>query len=590
MNKMPARGSNCHNAVLAGVLAALLPHATYGQAARICERPAAGDPSIPARNDGCARRTAPTGKRIATPSLNDYSPAQAMPDRWRIVDALGYESRWYDPYNRNTLKGDAPLHGDWFFATTLISDTVFEDRKVPTPVGLQSTRSAGDLDLLGGSSQTQLVQSLAVELVYYKGDTVFRPPDYEFRLTPVFNYNDTQLDEILGINVDPAKKNSRYDNFVGFQAAFVDVHLRNVSPRYDFDSIRVGIQPFTADFRGFLFQDSPFGIRLFGTRDNNIFQYNLGWFRRLEKDTNSGLNDAGEALRDDDIFVANLYWQDMLAKGHMSQFTLLYNRNRESDFFFDNNGFIQRPASFGRESPRKYDVVYLGFNTDGHVERLNITSAFYLALGQQDGSPFTGDDSDIRALFAAAELSFDRDWIRWRASLLYASGDDDPFDDVETGFDAILESPLFAGADASYWIRQAVPLIGGGKVTLSTRNGLLNSLRASREHGQSNFTNPGVWLAGIGNDMDLLPELRLSVNLNHLWFDQTEVLEVARQQGDIDRDIGWDLSASLIYRPLMSQNIVLRLSYAALKPGNGYQLLFGDEAQHSLLFNAVLTY
>ncbi|MDT0633498.1 hypothetical protein [Spectribacter hydrogenoxidans] len=533
------------------------------------------------------------GKRdpcLPAPSEDDYTTAVAVPDRWRIVDSLGYEQNWWDPYNRNTLKADTPIHDDWFFNITAISDTVYEDREVPTPVGVQSTRSAGDLDLLGGTSQQQLLQNLAVELVYYKGNTVFKPPDYEFRFTPVFNYNYTRLDEILNTNVDPANGNTRNDGFVGLQTAFIDVHLRNVSTRYDFDSIRVGIQPFNADFRGFLFQDQPFGVRLFGTRDNNIFQYNLAWFRRLEKDTNSGLNDPTTSLREDDVFVANLYWQDAIKLGHFLQFTALYNRNREDDFFFDKNGFIQRPASIGFEVPRGYDVGYLGFNTDGHLGRLNLTTSLYYAFGEQDRAPFTGEKSDINAWFGAAELSFDQDWMRWRASLLYGSGDDDPFDDEETGFDAVLENPLFAGADTSYWIRQAVPLIGGGRVTLSQRNGVLNNLRSSREHGQSNFTNPGILLFGLGADFDLLPELRLSFNANHLRFDHTEVLEVARQQANIDEDIGLDLSASVIYRPLMSQNIVLRLSYAELQPGDGYEELFGGGNQRYLLFNATLTY
>lgn len=560
-----------------------------------CEPP--GDPAADSRRrvpgkehtraDGDA---ADRGPCLPKPRRQDYSSAVAVPDRWRIVDALGYEQHWYDPYNRNTLKGDAPIHGDWFFNATLVSDTFFEDRRVPTPVGVQSTDDAGDLDLLGGTDQTQLIQNLAAELVYYKGDTVFKPPDYEFRLTPVFNYNKTRAEEILALNVDPAEGNTRYDHVVGLQAAFLDVHLRNVSTRYDFDSVRVGIQPFNADFRGFLFQDAPFGVRLFGTRDNNIFQYNLAWFRRLEKDTNSGLNDAGEPLRDDDIFVANLYWQDALALGHFLQFTALHNRNRETEFYFDENGFIQRPASFGGERPREYDVTYLGFNSDGHLDRLNLTTSLYYAHGSQENAPFTGDDTDIRALFGAAEFSFDQDWIRWRASLLYGSGDDDPFDDVETGFDAVTENPLFAGADTSYWIRQAVPLIGGGRVTLSTRNGLLNSLRSSKEHGQSNFTNPGILLLGLGADFDVLPELRVSVNANQLRFDETAVLEAARQQDGIDEDIGRDLSASLIYRPLMTQNIVLRASYAVLQPGDGYQALFGGGNQHSVLLNAVFTY
>lgn len=527
---------------------------------------------------------------IPSPRLDDYSSAIAVPDRWRIVESLGYKENLLDPYNRNVLKADRPIHGEWFFNLTAISDTVYEDREVPTPVGVQSTRRPGQIDLIGGDEQDQFLQTLAVEFVYYKGDTVFRPPDYEFRFTPVFNYNKTQVDEILALNVDPDEGATRYDNFVGIQTAFLDVHLRNVSPRYDFDSIRVGIQPFTADFRGFLFQDSPFGVRLFGTRNNNIFQYNLAWFRRLEKDTNSGLNDVTKSLREDDIFVANLYWQDAIALGHTLQFTLLHNRNREDEFFFDENGFIQRPASFGDERPRQYDVTYFGVNSDGHFGRLNLTTSFYYAFGELENSSFTSRKSDIRALFTAAELSFDQSWVRWRASLLYGSGDDDPFDDVENGFDAVLENPQFAGADTSYYIRQSVPLLGGGRVALSMRNGLLNSLRSSREHGQSNFTNPGIFLAGVGADFDLSPELRLSFNANELRFDETAVLEVARQQTGISHEIGQDYSAALIWRPLQIQNVVLRLSYAELHPGAGYAELFGPATQKSLLFNAILTY
>jgi len=135
-----------------------------------------------------------------------------------------------------------------------------------------------------------------------------------------------------------------------------------------------------------------------------------------------------------------------------------------------------------------------------------------------------------------------------------------------------------------------VPLIGGGRVALSARNGVLNSLRSSKEHGQSNFTNPGTVLIGGGVDLDLLPELRLSFNANYLAFAETEVLEVARQQADIDEEIGLDLSASLIWRPLMTQNVVARLSYAQLFSGDGFKDLYGDDDPYSVLFNLVLTF
>lgn len=529
---------------------------------------------------------------VPRPGVDAFVDPIPVPDRWRIVDAF-YDERWWDPYNRNRYKGDKPIHGDdWFFNVTAFSDTFAEFRNLPTPVGVQSSDGSGALNVFGGQDQFGFVQNIGAEFVYYKGDTVFRPPDYEFRFTPVVNYNYAQADEILNLNVDPRDGTTRHDHHVGIQAAFFDYHIRDVSKQYDFDSIRIGIQPFNADFRGFLFQDDQLGVRLFGTRRNNVFQYNLAWFRRLEKDINSGLNDVSTMPRKDDLVVANLIWQDMPKLGYFSSFLLAWNRNREDDeIVFDSNGFIARPASIGMERPRRYDVGYLGYSADGHIDRLNITGSAYYAFGTEENSIFTNDKSDIDAWFLAAEASMDFDWRRVRASFLYQSGDDDPFDDKSEGFDAVFENPQFAGADTSYWIRQSVPLIGGGRVALSGRNGILNSLRSSKELGQSNFTNPGLILLGVGGDFDVLPELRLSFNANQLWFDETGVLEVARNQADIDRSIGTDLSVSAIWRPQMIQNVVFRLSYAALIPGDGYEDLFpDDDTPQSLLFNMILTY
>lgn len=526
------------------------------------------------------------------PVPGDYAESVVVPDRWRIVDALGPKTRLLDPYNRNVLKADRPVHdGEWFFNLGLMADSVYELRDLPTPVGGSSSRNSGSNDVFGTSDQWVFSQNIAAELVYYKGDTVFKPPELEFRFTPVFNYNYVSLDEVLGVNADPRRGRTRSDTHVGVQAAFVDAHLRNVSDNFDFDSVRVGIQPFSADFRGFLFQDNQLGVRLFGTRHNNVFQYNLAWFRRLEKDTNSGLNDLSARLRDDDVFVANVYWQDTPVPGFTSQATVLYNRNRESgEVYYNKNGFIERPASLGRETPRDYDVTYLGYNGDGHFGRVNLTTSFYYALGTESPGTFVAHDVDIRAFFGALELSFDTDWLRTRFSLAYGSGDDNPYDDRATGFDAVFENPQFAGADTSYWIRQAVPLIGGGRVALAGRNALLNSMRSSKDEGQSNFTNPGVALAGIGFDADVLPTLRLSLNASSLYFAHTEPVEVARNQGGISRHIGEDVSLSLTWRPLMSQNIVLRASYARLIAGKGFDALFPDEDPGYFLLNALFAY
>jgi hypothetical protein len=547
--------------------------------------------SPPLRRQQRERAAQSSPSPLPRPQLVDYVDSVPIPDRWRIVEALGYENNFFDPYNRNALKADRPLYDDWFFSLSLISDTFYEIRETPTPVSAVSSTRPGNLGIFGRPDQTQLTQLITTEFLYYKGNTTFKPPDYEFRVTPVISHNVLDVDEAQVARADPRAGTRRTKTFVGLQAAFVDKHLRNVSERYDFDSFRIGIQPFSSDFRGFLFQDNQLGARLFGTRDDNKWQYNLAYFRRLEKDTSSGLNDVLAPLRKDDVAVANLYRQDFPVVGFTSQATVLYNRNRESDTItFNKNGFPERPSAFGRQLPRDYDVVYLGYNGDGHFGRLNLTTSLYYALGDESASAFGPGGSDINAYFAAAEFSLDYDWIRPRLSLLYASGDDDPFDDEANGFDAVIENPQFGGSDTSYAVRQSVPLIGGGVVSLSTRNGILNNLRSSKDQGQSNFTNPGTILAGLGVDMDVMPELRLTLNFNTLYFADTAVLEAARLQPNIDKHMGYDLSASVTWRPLMSQNIVIRAAYATLLPGKGLDALFPSQDLNYYMLNAVFAY
>lgn len=561
-----------------------------------------GDPAVPgATGEAPAGTDAPELAHvpgpvspIPRPQLGDYTPAVAMPDRWRLVDALGYRDRWYDPYNRNVLKADKPIHLEgheaWFFNLGVIADTVYEQRDVPTAVGGASSQDPGSLDVFGAADQGALLTNLAAEFVLYKGDTVFMPPEWEFRFTPAVSFNRVRLEELSGVYPDPREGRIRTDTHLGVQAAFVDRHLRNVSTRYDFDSLRIGIQPFSSDFRGFLFQDNQPGIRLFGNRDNNRRQYNIAYFRLLEKDTNSGLNDI-RSLRRNDVLIANHYWQDLPVEGFTSQATIALSHNREDGFHYNTNGFLERPAALGRQTPRSYDVAYVGYNGDGHFGRWNATTSLYGAFGRQPrGNAFVAGSVDIAAVFAALELSMDFDWVRPRLSLLYGSGDGNPHDRKDHGFDAILENPQFAGADTSYWIRQAVPLIGGGGVALSGRNSVLASLRSSRDEGQANFTNPGILLAGLGVDLDVLPTLRVSINANALQFADTAVLELARNQAPISRNIGTDVSLALTWRPLMSQNIVLRSSYARLVSGKGFDALFPGEDPGYLLLNVLLAY
>jgi len=548
-----------------------------------------------------------------------------IPDRWRLIDTLGIaRERWYDPYNQNLLKGDRPIclptdeeqarrreagmarcatprflglqSPDWFFVVNGISDTVIEPRSFPIPGGVQTTGNADENDVFGRNNSIAAVQTFIFSAALIKGFTTFRPPEVQYRVTLAFQANYVDVPERRVLDVRPTQGSNRFDYAVGVQELFFDYDFGPTSSRFDFYTIRVGIQEFNFDFRGFLFQDNQLGVRLFGNRDNNRWQWNLQAIWRLEKDTNSGLNNIFQTPRDDWILHANVFRQDFPFVGLTSELSLTWNINRErNQIEVDDNGFPVRPALFGNLRSRSYDAFYVGYGVDGHIGRLNLTGFAYGLFGSDRQNVFTGRNARIQAFFAAVEPSIDFDWIRLRASALYATGDGNPFDNVEHGFDSIFQNPIFAGADTSYWIRQVVPFAGGARaVQFTSRNSILIDLRSSKEQGQSNFVNPGTMLLGMGADFDITPRLRLSTNVSHIWMENTTVIQRLRQQGTVRRDIGWDLSAALVYRPLTTQNIVFRLSGALLQPGQGFRDLFTDEQRdrrsYSVLLNTILTF
>jgi hypothetical protein len=530
-------------------------------------------------------------------------PRESLPvtDRWRLTEALGVvKQRFMDPYGQNVYKGDKPFRPfqkwgeDVFLNLIGVSDTLVEARRLPIPVGAQSSREPNALDVFGHGNQLTLAQTVILGASVIKGNTTFKPPDWEYRLIVAAHINRTQVDPVRALRVDPEQGFVRYDPHFALVEAFYDKHRRNVSDRYDFDSYRIGLQPFISDFRGFVFQDNALGIRYFGNRDNNRVQYNLAVFRRMEKDTNSGLIDVAQRPRADDVFVANVYRQDTPSLGHTTQVTLIYNWNRESGKdYYNKNGFQERPAILGDVRPHRYQVGYLGLSGDGHFGKWNLTTSLYGAFGRDSRHPLPRRSQTIAAGFFAMELSRDFDWVRGRMTLVGATGDNDPFDAKATGFDAIQENPQIAGADTGFWIRQAVPLAGGGGVALSGRNGVLPSLRSSKDQGQSNFVNPGLMFGGLGADLDLTPQLRVITNASAIAFANTSVLSVLRNQGALSRFVGIDASLAAQFRPLMTQNIVLNVSGAALFPGRSFRHLYDENRrgpQYSILTNVILTY
>ena len=491
-----------------------------------------------------------------------------MVNRWRIVESLGYADNRLDPYaGNNPLKGDRPVHAaDGFLSLSATSSSLLEPRNVPA-----AGAGTGTVDQLFFS------ENASFDAVLYKGDTVFRPPDYQFRLTPVITYSTTRTDA-----------GTSRSTTLAVQALFFEKHLRDVSDHYDFDSLRVGIQPMTSDFRGFLMLDQPLGVRLFGTRSSNRYQYNIGWFRPLPKN-GARLNDIGAALPDDDLFVANLYRQDLLRPGLNAAITVIYDHNRARGVrILPADGTSGAPATFVENARHNYDIAYLGSSADGHFGRLNVTGSLYYAIGQESPGTLLETNTRVRAFFAAAEFSADFDWTRLRLSALHASGDADPQDSRATGFAGLNSNPLFAGADSSFFLHQRLPLSPG--VDLKQRDRLFDDLRPSSAAAQSNFIGPGLSLLGLGADFDLTPRVRLSLDANQLWFAQVAALSIVSGRTGLGRDIGQDLSLNAFYRPFVTQNFIVRFSGAMLNPGRGYRGLYGGGTPYSFFCNLIVTY
>jgi len=504
------------------------------------------------------------------------------PDRWRLP---GYKRNVINPYRQNVLKGDYPIFGqDIFFIFTGISDTLFEFRQLPTPVGV-STARPGEAAFFGKDNQLFIRENIFLRFELVKGDTAFKPPDWAIVATPAFNVPSYLKVQERGIvNADVTEGTSRTTFDFAMQELFAEYHLHNISHRYDFISTKVGIQPFNSDFRGFIFIDSNLGARLFGDFDNNRWQYNLLFFEMLEKDTNSEFNTFN--LRDQEVVIANLYRQDFIWLGYTTQFSIIYNHDN-GGIEFDNNDFLVRPDPVGDAKPHTIDVVYLGWTSDGHIGPLNINHALYLAFGRDDRNPLAGREVNIFGQMAALELSMDFDWMRPKVSFFYSSGDGHATDGYAGGFDTILDRPNFVGGGFSFWNRQRIPLLGVGLVQ---RESLIPNLRSSKIEGQVNFVNPGIFIANAGLDVETTPKLKTFLNANYLRFNDTEPLEVFLQQPDIGNNIGFDLSLGFFYRPLLNNNIIITGGVAALIPGDGFKDILTSSVLFQGFVDLILTY
>src|SRR6266542_774166 len=508
--------------------------------------------------------------------------SQPEPNRWFI--GFGRWKRYADPstetpyqselqlwhpYLQSKLKGDAPIYGQDIFLNITAEDFFqFEARRLPTPSGV-STERPNSSEFFGRGDQLFYSNDFSIGLDLFRGETAFKPVDWALRVLGVYNHNYIDVEERNVVNPNPQQGTTREKEFFALQEAFGEIHLRDLSSNYDFISLRAGIQPFVSDFRGFIFNDTNLAVRIFGNYDNNRWQYNIAAFDMLEKDTYSDLNEFSR--RQQQIYVANVFRQDLIWKGYTGELSFLANFDNASRHY-DKNRFITRPAPIGTVADHYVQAYYIGWTGDGHIGWLNIDHAFYQVFGEEGLNGIAGKRVEISAQMAALELSVDKDWLRHKFSIFYASGDHDPTNEHATGFDTVFDRPF------SFFSHQGFNLAGTA-VNFKQRDSLVVDFRTSKSEGQSNFVNPGAFIVGYGLDADITPKLRGFVNVNYIRTVDTATTELVLFTNHASNDFAFDCSAGFQWRPLLTENIVVTAGAGFLIPRQGYKDIYRANTQ-----------
>ena len=292
---------------------------------------------------------------VAPRAVQENSDFIPVEDRWRVGfpewDRYGrghprgddypyVEGHWWDPYNQNVLKGDYPIIGqNTFLEVTVSNFNISEGHNVPTATTpFESTARPGEREFFGRSEQLFIQNFLSVSVDLFHGDASFKPADWRLKVTPIFNVNYLDVDELAVINPDVFQGTARGRTYLALEEWFLEAKLADLSPDYDFMSAP-GRSPLPATSAASS-SVIPTAVSACSAPAMPIAPVpNLAYFRQRDKDTNSTLNTFYD--RGQDIVIANYYRQDFVFPGYTAEFSFHY-KPRSADVSFQSK---PRPCS-----------------------------------------------------------------------------------------------------------------------------------------------------------------------------------------------------------------------------------------------------
>jgi hypothetical protein len=492
------------------------------------------------------------------------SPAAPRPDlepdlnRWRLLEPQGIGEKprnpLYDPYTPNVSKGDIPIFGDKvFLAVTGVLDAFVDVKRNLDFFSAGRFRNVPyhETNVLG-----QLTGVLLLEL--FQGDTVFTPKDWAVRVAPVIRFrcgDKNAIDQGCGEDIR-------------LQEVFGELKLFEVGETFDATSGRLGLQGFNSDFFGLIYNDVQPGVRFFSELERNQFKVNLAFFDRLNKEKLSGLNEFKR--RDHQVGVLSFQWDDFIQPGFNVLPSFVVNHD-------DAPGVVRSGT---------LNAYYLGFTTNGRIDRFNVNSAVYYVTGTTAKNTPNLRQQDISAGMAFVQVAYPVNYLNPRLAVAYATGDRDPNDNTATGFDSVFDNTAFGGGQFSYLFGEKIQL---GNTTVLRGNSVYPSLRGA--NATSQFVNPGVLAINPGVDMTLTSKTLFEANYNYVRFDDTSSLRSLLRRSRISKEVGHEINAGVTYRPFLNEQLILFAGGAVLLPGQGIKDTFGnDDPVYKTVFRMILTY
>jgi len=531
------------------------------RAAGLAEAPPAAAPAVeaaaaavevapppPAKSEAELEREAAAEALRGDPTPDELQPVET---RWKVYRTLELEGHpeltygYLNPYQQNILKADYPIRGDWFLELNALQTFVFKSRR-----NLDFSNVFADQIALGNlrffRHNAFYGENIVVGGEIRLNDDAFVPSPFRFRVNAVADFKSN----INALNAGNDGNAHLFD-------AFADIRLHDFGrSNFDLLFLRAGFQGFRSDFHGLAFNDIGLGGRLFGEARKNRLRYDLAYFKLFQKDGVSGFLEFTRPSNHQ-VGIARLTYEDFLFAGWNSEWTFHYNRDRRK---------------FGTLGRGALDTFYFGATFNGRLGRFLFNPAFVGVLGSADvlegGSVLA--DHDVRAWMGLFDLRYPLDFWTFRAGYLYASGDSNPADRRDTGFDAISDGVVLFGGPLSYWVGENIKFGGGDFVR---GNSLFPSFRGVND--PANHINPGLQTFNLGADINFSPTVQTALNMNYLRFNETGAY--TNRIVIVDHDAGVEWNIFVRWKPLLrrfNENLVVDYGFAVLKPLPGLREAF----------------